>query len=440
MTHWSTIPDDIAVEATGKKDNLTPEERELMNQLNAKHKSNLQNSYKLRDYCVPLIESRLKSKETSLFRYIAAYRDKNIEILSSPYITKIMIFSQEDQDILFKVCGIEQKDLQDVMDTIEDLPINTNEMFKEKLGGKVVRQKNITPFRVLCFFIFRYYYLKKDMKHADEMLFYYACSQYPTIFSSQFRMGILRPAAMQYAIDNAENRFTMKKEGSLEKAITYPIKKAAYDKYVHFVEDAADWWVQYIIGQFKTREAGVIKSVREIYDKAYNSGNVSYNQDTLTNDEGEIIENETSAGRISILADRYTTKFFSTNIDGAKVKKLSSAMRVSNTELTLVLENMQQDNRVNELKEFYSALFTVYHNLTQDISESSLHSVQFLATARSIYKKGNSIDPNIKKIKAILHQWLERGSSVYRSSNNAGTINEFRSALYYYFIFIVMGK
>ncbi len=420
-----------------KEDVLTDDERAFMDELNAQHKSNLKSSYIMRDYCDRLINKNLKSRESALFKYISNFRDKNIDTLSSPYITKIIIFGPEDEDILFKCTGTTQAKLQDIMDTVEDLPINTNKLLQEKVG-KTVHQKNITPFRVMCFFIFRYYFMKGDMEKAEEMLFYYAVSQYRNIFANQFRNGVQRPSAMEYAIDHMENRYTLKKEGSLEKAIIYPVKKAGFEKYVHFVKDGSDWWVQYIIGQFKTREAGVIKSVRQAYDIAYANGNINKTADAFSDDTGEMVEIDTKSGTIEVMANKYATKFYSTNINQMLVKQMSSSMHVSATELRTVLENMQQERKSEELINFYECLFTAYYELEKHLSEDELHSANFIYTAQQIYKKGNSNDQNIKTIKAIAHNWLERGSASYRASNNAGTLNYFRSAIYFYFVFAVL--
>ena len=49
----------------------------------------------------------LKQRERELFRYIAEYRDRNIEILSSPYMLNYMLFTDQDREIVYKVTGID---------------------------------------------------------------------------------------------------------------------------------------------------------------------------------------------------------------------------------------------------------------------------------------------------------------------------------------------
>ena len=99
---------------------------------------------------------------------------------------------------------------------------------------------------------------------------------------------------------------------------------------------------------------------------------------------------------------------------------------------------MQQDQHSNELQEFYECLFTAYSQIVPNFTKADLKSARFLQVADSIYKKGNSNDYNVQRIKKITHTWLVRGSASYRASNNAGTLNYFRKAMYMYFIFNII--
>ena len=55
----------------------------------------------------------------------------------------------------------------------------------------------------------------------------------------------------------------------------------------------------------------------------------------------------------------------------------------------------------------------------------------------AIYKKGNSKEKNITMVKGLLDKWLNAVSPTYREVTRAATINNFRKALYQYFIFSV---
>lgn len=64
-----------------------------------------------------------------------------------------IFFCQSDIDIVFQVCETTQKEVSDMLDQLEDLPINTDQYFQERLQGKQIQKKNVIPFRVLLIMI-----------------------------------------------------------------------------------------------------------------------------------------------------------------------------------------------------------------------------------------------------------------------------------------------
>lgn len=428
-----------AMRAKKEKPKFSDEEKAALKKLNDEHKKKLNNSYIIRDFCDNLISKNYIRHEKALFRAITIFRDKNVQRFSSPYIMENIFFCQSDIDIVFQVCETTQKEVSDMLDQLEDLPINTDQYFQERLQGKQIQKKNLIPFRVLLIMILRYYIMKNDKDKADQIMFYYAASQFPSIYSAQFRNGIYRKEAMIYAVDHMTQKFILKKEGSVEGAIVYPIRKSAMETYYHGLIDGSDFWIPYIIDQFKSRTNEMMKSVREAYETAYIEGNMAYTDNGSISEDGEQIERETSMSKIISLATQYTTDFYSKSIKLNLVKSACScAGNVSPTEIRAALETMQQDQHSNELQEFYECLFNAYNQNMPNFTKADLKSAKFLQVADAIYKKGNSNDYNVQRIKKITHTWLVRGSASYRASNNAGTLNYFRKAIYMYFVFNVV--
>ena len=154
-------------------------------------------------------------------------------------------------------------------------------------------------------------------------------------------------------------------------------------------------------------------------------------------EEGEMIERETEGGTVTTLADKYATRFYNQAINLKIANTVANSARVSVSEIRNVLGNMQQEHHVDELRQFYECVFTVYGQENGKLNDDELKSIKFIQKAIEIYKKGNSNDKSIAIIKKITHLWLVRGSASYRASNNAGTLNSFRRAIYLYFIFAV---
>ena len=88
------------------------------------------------------------------------------------------------------------------------------------------------------------------------------------------------------------------------------------------------------------------------------------------------------------------------------------------------------------IKKFYSSLFYLFLS-DNDVPNKEVKSISFIGAMEMIYKKGNSTDKNIVIVKKSLDKWLSEASNTYRVSNRQATLNNFRKAIYYYFVLLV---
>ena len=399
-------------------------------------------SFRLRDFLDPKIKENLPKHEATLTKYIESYRNKNVDILSDIYILKNMIFTDNDKNILFTCCGVDEDELDKLIKDLEKPPF-------------VQEQKNITPFRVLLMFVIRYYKFNEKKKTQYEMCkLYYEYNLYYSLFSANFRYGVARPATMVYTIDNLQNGMILKKAGSIEvmmqrlanrvfdPKMNSESSKSSNSKYDYdkLWKDGSDWGMEYMINQLKTRLNGQFSSIRKKYMENYKEGNVSLSQGDNRDDEGNVIETDFLSGRITKLVSLNVSKFYSTSLNRGQIVKICKAMKVSPDELILCLENMRQERHIDELTDFYSALFTLFFSRNPNAKDEDIHSKAFALTAEQAYKSGNSKEPNVIRIKELSHQWLKRGSKTYRNTTSSGTINGFRRAIFLYFVFSAMKR
>lgn len=427
-TLYDLLNDQIAEEAVSYERKFTPEEIAALNIAKVAYKQRMRVSFVLRDYCESIVDETFPKKERALLTYISNYRDKYIDVLSSPYITKNIFFGKKDEDIVFLCSGLDETKLKAVMKQVEVPP------GLQMSGGTV---KNLTPFRVAMFFLIRHCIIHKKVETMNRLINYYEYSQYPSIYALWFRNGVYNEAAMRYAVDNMTKKYKLKNAGSVEGMLFQSGEKMTIDTYKNLYIDGSDFACTAIIAQYKNRAKELIKKIRGAYDTAIKSGNVVFVQDKITDDDGNIIELETKTGRIEQYANTYTTKFYSNSLNQSFIDITARQFSVSKSELRATLENMQQERRIDELTLFYTAIFSAFFEDLPRATDADVKGKMFIAEAEAIYKRGNSNDPNIKAIKAISHTWLERGSASYRATTNAGTINYFRKAIYYYFIFSV---
>lgn len=367
-----------------------------------------------------------KQNQDMLFKYIATYRNKYINILSSPLITDIIPFNHAgaDGEIIMKACEITREEMDPA---IKQAKIAV----KLDLSGK-----NITPFNILMTMAMSYFY--NDKQKMNMLMLYYAMGFYYLIYSAAFKSFKPNQECMQYTVDNLSYKFILKQEGSLEKAIIRSMRGAIV-KYKEQFKNLYDYDIcNVLIVAYRARVGDMFKQVVNVYMKNYDQGNKIFEQ-VERNAEGEfIIDRESNIARIQRYADAYTIKFFSNPINLDIIRTIAQMHAdVSANELRTCITYIHDDDKSESLNLFYQSIFSAFFNDYPNAKSEDIQSMKFLAAANSIYKKGNSKDTNIINIKNISHEWLRKGSNVYKHSTRIATLNTYRKCIYLYFVMIV---
>lgn len=371
----------------------------------------------------PIIEKNLPKHEKELFTHIAKYRDKNMQILSSPYLLNYPVFSVKDEQIIFDVCNINIVELK-------------KDSFKVKLhsGISVSAKSNFEPFQILILMMMRYYMINKEDKKLRILYYYMAYSMYWTLYKKYFKKFLPREETMIYTIDNLSNKFILKQFKSIDALLFYAIQQATQLHWDRLIS-GSDGEISYIIDACKTKLNNYINKIFNEYMINYHNNEVTLKGDDTLEDGGQR-DSSSLAGDVEMLAQEYTTKFFSSPPRLDIIDKIAKLKGVSSSELKITLTLLIDSQNIAEVKNFYDAIFYLF--LSDDnMKDKNIKSLAFLGIMESIYKKGNSSDKNIATIKSLMNKWLEKGSATYRATNRLATQNVFRKAIYYYFIFLV---
>jgi hypothetical protein len=371
----------------------------------------------------------IEKNKKELFKYISGYRNKYIYILSSPMITKIMPFNHmgEDAKVVYRCCGLTEEQI-------------TESIEKAKIAVKLdTAGKNITPFNVVMIMLISYFY--DDKPKLNSLLLYYACGMYYLLYTSLFKKFAPNQQVMQYTIDNLSNKFMLKKEGSLEKAMVTTLINGI-DHYKSILKNLSDYDIcNTLIPGLRTRVASMLQSVAGEYFENYNKGNRIFEQQEY-NQEGEfIIDRESDIARVQRFASAATIDFYSHPINLNVIRTIAKMHTdASANEIRACVEYIHNDTDSKSVQRFYECIFASFFNENPNAMPEDIHGMKFLASANSIYKKGNSKDSNITTIKSISHEWLSKGSPVYARSNRTATMNTYRKCIFLYFVMVVSSK
>ena len=383
-------------------------------------------SFIIKSAFYPTVETHLKNTANAnrFFRYVAEYRNRNIDILSDSLILDYLIFERDGEDtkIVYRTCGIDQRELS----------VKIKEAQKAVALDQLKGNDKSREFCTAMILMMSYY--RKDKQKLLMCTRYYVYGIYHLVFKNFFKEFKPIRDVMQYTIDNLNNKYDLVKYHSLEKALDAKIETILQWAESR-LEHLSDTDIFDMISAIRTRINDFVKKIANAYFANYEANNRTF-VSKETNAEGDfIIDRENNTSMVAQLAGEYTTAFFTNGISEDACRNAARACDVSASELRTAILLLIKDANVREVKQFYEALFTSYFTYDPTATPADIKTLKFISKCDAIYKKSNSTNPNIIIIKKLNDEWLTKGSRSYRVSNRVATKSNFRKAIYLYFVF-----
>lgn len=353
----------------------------------------------------------VKELESIIGRFI----DKNSDQLSAIGPTKIILFTDRETDVIYKMVGVTPDIARKIKNKSKDI----------KSSGQVLSN----PFYVLMAMIVRFFAIKKNETMVRNSVFYLGVSMYPSVFYKYYKYEP-NENIMNYTINNLSNKFKIKQTGNLFKSLdeTY---YGAYDLHKDGLIKGNDSDIVQFILALKTRVNSFMKKIAVEFYKNQKDGKY-LNTEFESNDDDNFHEADSSMYAINRIVDKVALKLV---VDGVPIKLVKAAAQnnqVSVNELRNYTTTMITNEKINDIKSIIESILVLFlfdnKNRIEDINSN-----RFLLYCLDIYKRSNTTDENIVKIKKILDGWLtELGT--YKKTQRLATINNFRRALYTFFV------
>ena len=383
------------------------------------------------------IAKNLPRRERQFFTAVAKYRDKYVDILSTPYMTNYTLFLGEDRKVVFDVCGLTQKEVDDEITVFRKFI--SEECKLKGFSAPNSLFENLTADRLIMMLMIRFYMERNNREKIGIVSQYMGYSMYFSTFTKFFPHGV-RAETMVYTINNLTNKHKLKQEGTVEALLKYGVEKCA-ESYKSRIMDATDSDLVYVIQQCKSRLRGYFRDIANKYfENDANKEAVFTSRERLQGDDDDaasFVDRESSTGVVDQMASRYTNNFYRTPIDSEIVNMVCRINQVSKPELMNALSQIRNDkSKIIEVRSFYESIFYLYSEQNRGRA-INVQSRQFMAAMDVIYRKGNSKEKNITAIKRTLDTWLKQFSDVYRDANRSSKLSGYRKAIFQYFVFVV---
>ena len=365
----------------------------------------------------PLVEKGLSKKaNVDLLKHsVSEYLDRNTDKLSTLGPVYRTSFSEADMEKLYQAVEVSPAEIKAI--------INKSPTIK---GQWKIMNNAFNPTIALAI---RYFTVKKNQEMIDAMLIYLTLSMYPSLHFKYFKHEP-NEQVMNYTINNLSNKFKIKQTGTMYHALIDTTQVCYKTNESKLVRGSDKDIVAFIMDE-KTRLNSLLKKVaNEFYEN--NESGKYMNLDNDSTDENNYHEADSNTFAVSRLTNNVVLKL---TVEGPNMRLVNTAAnicKVSVSELrnyvnTMVIgENREDIHTITE-----SILFLYIFDSQNTIQE--VNSNKFLMYCLETYKKSNTTDENIIKIKKVLDRWLE-DLGTYKKTQRFATINSFRRALFLFFV------
>lgn len=365
----------------------------------------------------PLVEKGLSKKENTamLAKAIDSYLDRNTDKLTTPGPVHRIIFSDHDASHLFNAIECTPDDVKQI--------INSSPTIKSQW------QIMNNPFNSAISLSIRYYKLKKNDEMVLKLLIYLTVSMYPSLHFKYFKYEP-NEQIMNYTINSLSNKFKVKQLGTIYHALL-DTTQVCYNTNEDKIKRCTDKDVIDFIMDEKTRLNSLLKKIAiEFYENEKNKNYLNTESDNY--DEDNYHEADSNTFAVERLTNNVVLKLV---VDGPNIKLITTSAnlcQVSVNELRNYVNTMIVNENRDDIRKIVESILFLYmfdsHNTVQEVNSN-----KFLLYCMETYKKSNTTDENIIKIKSILDKWLEE-LGTYKKTQRLATINNFRRALFLFFV------
>ena len=376
------------------------------------------------------VEASLKTKEKlqmfkmNLDKYMAQYA----EIYSAPGPSKRPIFSEKNIQDFFDVVGL----------TAEEIDV-TLAKIKKEFNSQL--QVATTPIYTPISLALRYFLSKNDSENVDRCIGYMIVAMYPALHWRYFKQfgKEPNPAAMAYTINNLSNKFNLKHANSLWEALM-ELETTCVQYFKKDLIKGEDNDIIRFINSSRTRMNSFLRKITNEFVSVLSSKKY-LGKEFESFDEDNYHEADSDTYAIDRIVNKVVTSLVVQGPDMRLIDLSAKNCKVSVNLLRSYITTMIGGDHREDIQSITEALLYLY--VQPDGSDGGGHSVSEVGTnnffihCMKVYKKSNTINKNVIKIKETLDRWLVE-LNVADHTSRKGTINDFRRAIYMFFVLTIV--
>lgn len=400
------------------------------------------NSTYIRDMLYPKVDKALsdKTNQAKFKNDIDRFLSDNIAKLNVMGPLKAIAFSKQNIDNVYACTGLDPKEIS-----------KTVSIMKKNRDGSDGGNIFATPVYIAITLATRYFILEKcklkkndtskAAKDIDDQIkrcvYYISVSIYALLQKKYYPRCEPNPSIMEYAISNMIEKNRIKQTGSMLDTV-YITGKGCLDFYFDKLKVGDDESITQYISAVRTRINSIMRKITNAYNDAFKE-----KQYIQVEKEDMSDESYYQADSNSQFIDRTVNKVVQTLIvNGPDMKLVELAAKnneISVSNARSYITTICSEKHQVELSKMIESLLILFFSSeeSQTYTIRDLGTDKFLFFALNVYKKANTRNEHVIKVKGILDNWMEE-LHVYEKSGAKTVIHSTRRTLYMFFVMSII--
>lgn len=382
-------------------------------------------TYIVRDTLYAQIDTVLSNEtmDKKFKQLIGNFIDKNNSKLRTPGPQYMIAFGDLDKKAFYDILGIDEKEV-----------VSLILKFTKNINNSDFKYLRNNPILWIFYFCIRHYTLKKDAKGLNTVLAMYALAVYPSVFDHYFQYEVSDPGCMAYTIDNLTQKFIFKQQGHLFGALTFSIQQS-YKFLKQGIIDGSDKEAIRFIQRIRNDQNSLLKKIAiQYYDNKSKGLTISTALDT--GETGEIIDsyvNDTS--QVEAVVHSIVLPILTNGINLSYVEACAKMAQISVSEVRFYLSKIITENQSQTIEKFIESILFLWL-YDEKKTKKEINSSEFLIWSSQLFRKTNSNNDNIFRIKDTLNKWGDISGLHKKFTREASRVN-YKKAIFFYFILTI---
>ena len=382
-------------------------------------------TYIFRDALYSQITTVLKNEnmDRKFKQLVGNFIDKNNSKLRTAGPQYMIAFSDADKKGFYDVLGVSEQEVVEIVTKITS-----------GLNGSDFKYLRSNPILWIFYYCIRHYTLEKDAKGLNTVLAIYSLAVYPSVFHKYFKYEVSDPGAMAYTIDSLTQKFIFKQQGHLFGALTFSIQQS-YKFLRAGIIDGSDKEAIRFIQRIRNDQNSLIKKIAVQYNKNKDKG-LTIGSALDTGETGEIIDSyENDTSQVESVVQSIVLPIITNGVNLSYAEACAKMSQISISEVRFYLSKIITEDQSGAIKGFVESILFLWL-YDEKKTKKEINTSEFLVWSSQLFRKTNSNNDNIARIKNTLNTWGDISGIHKKFTREASRIN-YKKAIFFYFILCI---